>query len=39
MTSLHTGALIAAFRCNTPARGGAFADEQRVVRGGEGGRV
>jgi hypothetical protein len=28
---LHTGALIATFRCAGPARCGAFADERRIV--------
>ena len=36
---LHTGALIATFRCDAPARCGAFADERRVVAGDEGGRM
>jgi hypothetical protein len=34
-----TGALIAPFPCEAPARGGAFVDERRVVAGGVGGRV
>ena len=37
ITPLHTGALIATFRCAAPARCGAFADERRIVAGDEGG--
>jgi hypothetical protein len=35
----RTGVLIATFRCDTPARCGAFADERRIVVGDEGGRA
>jgi hypothetical protein len=37
--ALHTGALVAAFRCDAPARCGAFADERRIVAGDNGGRA
>jgi len=39
MTALHTGALVATFRCAAPARCGAFVDERRVAAGDAGGRV
>ena len=39
MTPFCTGALIATFRCDAPARCGACADERRVMGGDVGGRV
>jgi hypothetical protein len=39
MTVLHIGVLIAGFRRDAPAHGGAFADERRIVTGDTGGRV
>ena len=39
MAPLRSGVLIATFRCDAPARRGAFPDERRIEAGNEGGRV